>query len=187
MNWATEISSLRASTYASTISDYEVVYPLELVVFISDYYKQVVPESSLGYHSNNQYDNFPPLMSDGRTVIASWQPESVTNDQMIKENGISSNWQYRKFLNEQAGELMKQNFREMSNDVGYFQRFNPADKNFDKNYNHPYNYDSYLSNEQPKGYSNSDLKDLYLSREQLNSRKVSPSITQYELMKLGKN
>jgi len=158
--------------------------PLDLAFPIT---RETLPRSKLGYATNNVYPEFPPLMSDGRALIATFQSDSDTNAVLIRDNGIKSNWQYRKFLNEQAGELMKQNFREMSNDVGYFQRFNPADKNFDKNYNHPYNYDSYLSNEQPKGYSNSDLKDLYLSREQLNSRKVSPSITQYELMKLGKN
>ena len=45
--------------------------------------KETVPESSLGYHANNQYDNFPPLMSDGRALVASWQPEAVANKQLI--------------------------------------------------------------------------------------------------------
>ena len=47
----------------------------------------------------------------------------------------------------------------------------------------PYNYSSYIDTAKPQGYVNSDLKDLYLSREQLNARKTSPAITQAQLFK----
>jgi hypothetical protein len=140
-------------------------------------YKQVVPESSLGYHSNNQYDNFPPLMSDGRAVVASWQPEAVTNNQMIKENGISSNWQYRKYLTQNANRIMKTNFDEASNDIGYVKRdYEPNQPS------NPFLYKSFLDNSRPFGYETSDLKETYLSREQLNARKVAPAITQEHLL-----
>ena len=139
--------------------------------------KQVVPVSSLGYHANNQYDDFPPLMSDGRAVIASCQPESVTNNQMIKENGISSNWQYRKYLTHNANQIMKINYDDACNDVGYIKRdYEP------RNTTNPFLYKSYLDNSKPFGYETSDLKETYLSREQLNSRKVAPAITQEQLL-----
>jgi len=138
---------------------------------------KVVPESSLGYHSNNQYDNFPPLMSDGRTVVASWQPESVINNQIIHENGIQSNWQYRKYLTHNANKIMKINYEEACNDVGYVAReYEP------RNTTNPFLYKSFLDNAKPFGYETSDLKENYLSREQLNSRKVSPAITQEQLL-----
>ena len=25
-----------------------------------------------GYQSNNQHENFPPIMNDGRSIVASW-------------------------------------------------------------------------------------------------------------------
>jgi hypothetical protein len=38
---------------------------------------------------------------------------------LINENGITSNWQYRRYLTQNANSIMKTNFRESANDVGY--------------------------------------------------------------------
>ena len=147
--------------------------------------KETVPQSALGYNTNNKYPQFPPLMSDGRSVTASWQPESSINADLIESNGITSNWQYRKFLTHNAKQIMEYNFRESSNDIGYYKR--PADlpsMQSDKVsdlYTSPYAYKSVLDRAKPFGASTSDLKELYLSREQLNARKISPVITQDQL------
>lgn len=133
----------------------------------------------LGYSVNNQYGNFPPLMSDGRTSIASWQPEAVRNNELLKSNDIKSNNAYRNFLTKNGNQIMKLDFMSSLNDVGFYKRY--ADQ--PKHDVSPYLYKSYLDDSQPDGYSNSDLKDLYVSREQLQARKVSPIITQYELLK----
>jgi hypothetical protein len=165
-------------------------YPLEQSQTLDQAFpitRETLPRSKLGYATNNVYPEFPPLMSDGRALIATFQSESDTNAILVRDNGIKSNWQYRKYLAENAGNIIKQNFLAAANDVGYYQRFSPSDVNLDKTYSPPYTYTSYTETSKPPGYSNSDLKDLYLSREQLNSRKVSPSITQYELLKLAKN
>jgi hypothetical protein len=140
--------------------------------------KEIVPQSSLGYHANNQYDNFPPLMSDGRALVASWQPEAVANKQLIEENGITSNWQYRKYLTQNAKKIMRTNFRESANDVGYIK----IDEKQETQNGGPFSFKSFLDDSKPFGYQNSDLKSLYLSREQLNSRKVAPAITQEQLL-----
>ena len=140
--------------------------------------REVVPESSFGYHSNNQYDNFPPLMSDGRALVASWQPEAVANKQLINENGITSNWQYRRYLTQNANSIMKTNFRESANDVGYIK----LDDKSESSVGGPFSFKSFLDHSKPVGYKTSDLKNLYLSREQLNARKVSPAITQEQLL-----
>jgi hypothetical protein len=42
-------------------------------------------------------------------------------------------------------------------------------------------FSSILDNEKPLGFTGGDLKDNYLSREQLYARKVSPVITQEKL------
>ena len=84
--------------------------------------KETIPKSSLGYGTNNKYPDFPPLMTDGRSVIGSWQPESTENANLIESNGIKTNWQYRQFLMKNAQQIQEYNFRETCNDVGYFKR-----------------------------------------------------------------
>ena len=153
--------------------------------------KETIPLSSRGYHTNNKYPEFPPLMSDGRSIVASWQPEAATNADLIQSNNIKSNWEYRKYLINNAKEIREYNFRESCNDAGYYKR--PADlpsiqsNIVDGFLTKPYNYTSVLDNTKPFGHSSSDLKDIYLSREQLESRKFSPAITQYDLLASSQN
>jgi len=148
--------------------------------------KETVPQSSLGYATNNKYPQFPPLMSDGRSVTASWQPEALINDDLIQSNNIRSNWQYRRYLTNNSKDIMEYNFRESSTDVGYFKR--PIDlpniqSNAVFNMNGtPYNFSSIMDKTKPFGYQTSDLKEIYLSREQLDARKISPVITQADLL-----
>lgn len=143
--------------------------------------RETVPQSSLGYNTNNKYPQFPPLMSDGRSVTATWQPEATINADLIQSNGIKSNWEYRQFLIKNSKMIMEYNFREASNDVGYYKR--PMDlPNIQSNQvvsleHPPYKFTSTLDKTQPKGYTTSDLKEVYLTREQLDSRKVAPSFS----------
>ena len=146
--------------------------------------KETLPKSSLGYNTNNQYPQFPPKMSDGRALIASWQPEAVVNNQIIKENGIQSNWQYRKYLTANAKSIMTKDFTEACNDVGYYSRYvnEPVSPLQNNGAVYPFGYSSYVDNSKPFGYAGGDLKDIYLSREQLEARKVSPAITQEQIL-----
>ena len=145
---------------------------------------ETLPRSKLGYSTNSVYPEFPPFMADGRSLIASYQPEAILNSNLIKQNGIQSNWQYRKFLTDNSIDIAKQNFREACNDVGYFERFLPGEiGNKTPITNTPYIYTSYLDTAKPEGYVNSDLKDMYLSREQLDARRISPAMTQDQLFR----
>jgi hypothetical protein len=139
--------------------------------------RETLPASSLGYKTNNRFQQFPPILNDGRSIISTWQPESYINNGLVKMNNIQSNWQYRRFIQANANDILKQNQVESCNDTGYYMRdVNPP----------------VYSNGDPKMYnslhdispteSESDLKQLYLSRERLESRKVAPEITQSELM-----
>jgi hypothetical protein len=165
--------------FSNNAASLEYAYPI---------IKETVPQSALGYHANNKYDGFPPLMSDGRSVTATWQPESTINADLIQSNDIQSNWQYRRYLTKNALEVMQYNFKESSNDIGYYKR--PLEVlNIQSNLvsdikNKPYTFNSVLDNTKPLGYMSSDLKDSYLTREQLNSRKISPVITQEQLLKM---
>ena len=153
-----------------------------------------LPKSHYGYTSNNVYPGVPPLMADGRSLIASWQPESTANDKLLKENGITSNWEYRKFMTQNAPQIIRRNFIESANDIGYYDRFGIDTKsNFEptqapmnvRQFGHPAVYSSYVEKERAYGSTPSDLKTNYLSREQLQSRMVSPAITQDELLKMS--
>lgn len=143
--------------------------------------KEPLPPSQLGYHSNNKYDNFPPLMSDGRTITASYQPDAVLNEQILKAVNVKTNWEYRKYMVDNAKNIMKFNCVQAANDAGYFKRY--ADLLTDSNTT-PYVYNSTNKTEKPHGYQASDLKDLYISREELQANLVAPEITQEQLFKL---
>jgi len=152
--------------------------------------KETVPQSALGYHANNKYAAFPPLMSDGRSITNTWQPESTLNAEIIQTNGIRSNWEYRQFLIQNGGHVAAYNFRESANDIGYFKR--PIDlpsmrsNQVEGLYTNPYMYKSITDGSKPVGYVNSDLKDVYLSREQLDARKISPVVNQEQLLNRGR-
>jgi len=119
--------------------------------------KETVPASRLGYSTNNIYDGFPPLMNDGRSITAAFQPQSVVNDQIIVDSGIQTNWQYRKYLVDNGKKIMERNFKDACNDVGYVERYVGENVPAATTGRRVVNNDS-------------DLKQMYLSREQLNNR-----------------
>jgi hypothetical protein len=132
--------------------------------------------------SNNIHFNFPPIMADGRN-FASWQPGAVINEKIRQESGIKSNWQYRKYLMENADQIIKYN------QLGACEQSSGGVVNYggeEKLNGSPFLYNSYLENSQPFGYENSDLKSSYLSRQQLQERMVTPVITQEQLIMQGK-
>jgi hypothetical protein len=155
-------------SYSSIKSNSMQYQPIEIA-----YPKVVVslPKSYLGYNTNNKYPQFPPKMADGRSLLSSWQPESKINETIINDNKIVSNWMYRQHLNKNAKMIMESNFIETANDTGY--QIPPVNTTNDKNV--PYLYSNIKDTTKPFGYHNSDLKDLYMSREQLNAMKVIPS------------
>jgi hypothetical protein len=147
--------------------------------------------STRGYAANNVYPGFPPLMNDGRALIASWQPEALENDMILKSSGVTSNWEYRRYLTQNAQTILRHNFTEAANDCGYYnlnQRYGnnsaylPIFAGFPKSAGKPARYDSYIQSEHTFGKMASDLKANYLSREQLAARSVTPVVTQAELL-----
>ena len=141
------------------------------------------PKSIYGYQTHNLYKDYPPMMQDGRVIVASWQPEAVLNNHLVKMAGVTSNWQYRKYLTNNANSIIKQNMAETMNDIGYIARYAQAPET---PYATPYTYKSYLDKTNVPGYEHSDLKDLYFSKEELNARKVAPAITQDQLISNGR-
>jgi hypothetical protein len=123
--------------------------------------------------SNNIHFNFPPIMSDGRNY-SSWQPDAVVNERIQKQEHITTNWSYRQFLTNNAQQIMKYNNQEACADLG----LNPhIQTNKTPSSNVPHMFTSVMDTRTPGyGYPTSDLKNPYLSREQLQSKMVSPAI-----------
>ena len=124
--------------------------------------------------SNNTHFNFPPIMSDGRNY-ASWQPEAAINARIQKQENIQSSWDYRQYMQKNGLKIMKYNSHEACYDLG----INPNElTNTTPSSNVPFLYKNQFDMSAPGyGYCNSDLKSPYLSRQHLNSRMISPSIT----------
>ena len=83
-----------------------------------------------------------------------WQPTAATNNNILTQNNITSNWKYRQYIQKNAQQIMKYNSMSAIYASG----------------NNPYANDS--------GYTRpvSDLKDNYLQQEQMKMRMVAPSI-----------
>jgi hypothetical protein len=78
-----------------------------------------------------------------------------------------------------AREIMEKDFRNASNDVGYYERF--VDQILQPNerttvVGAPFLFKSVTDDSKPMGYAESDMKSLYLSREQLEAKRVAPFI-----------
>lgn len=149
-----------------------------------------LPKNAQGYTVNNRYNGFPPLMTDGRALIASWQPEAETNSLLLQRNNIRSNWEYRQYLVNNAPEIMRQNFIQSATDVGYYERnaIEVGEPNYkpimSTSMSRPFLYSSILEQPSHLGNDNTDLKTEYLSREQLNAQQYAPVVTQSELIQM---
>jgi len=121
--------------------------------------------------SNNLHFNFPPIMDDGRTYT-SWVPGSAINDQLRSQNNIDSNWTYRQFLMHNSTQIMDGNLEQCFAQSGYSNLYGQTVSNS------PFLYSTVADKSQPYGYEGSDLKNLYLSRNDLQSRMVAPIVSQ---------
>ena len=134
--------------------------------------------------SNNIHFDFPPIMKDGRNY-ANWQPGGALNEEIRKDNKIHSNWAYRKFLTENADNIIRVNQVAACDDCCSCPAKYGAANQPTTNNNTPFLYKSCLDNTQPFGYENSDLKNLYLSDVQLQARMVTPVLTQEQILRQG--
>jgi hypothetical protein len=123
--------------------------------------------------SNNYNFNSPPLMADGRNW-ASWQPEAVINNRIQQKEGIHNNWSYRRYLQNNGIKIMNYNSMESCYDLGLDPHVK-TDRTPSQNV--PFKFKGIFDTSKPGfGYCNSDLKNPYLTSEQLNSRLIAPVI-----------
>lgn len=115
--------------------------------------------------SNNIHFNFPPLMDDAR--LFSNYYSSVLNDSVFQNNkNIKNNSDYRKYLQVNADAIIKNNQYISCIECGSNYNSEPV-----TNIQTPYIFNSILSRDQPYGYETSDLKNVYLSRQQIDAQK----------------
>ena len=122
--------------------------------------------------SNNIHFDFPPIMNDGRNY-AGYVPEAIINNEIIKNNSIKTNAQYRQFITNNANDIIYKNQIEACDQCGNCIKQVQGGINYN---NSPYLYKSPFDKSEPFGYQESDLKNVYLSRQQLQSRKVAPFV-----------
>jgi len=134
--------------------------------------------------SHNANQGFPAIMSDGR-IYASYQPDAVVNQYIINKEGITSNFQYRKFLQRNANTIMKENTMEASNEtgtvpfrVGAYNNFNDEHGNM-YSPNTPFMYSSVMNTKSPNyiNVNDSVMKARYLTREQQQARMRAPIVS----------
>jgi hypothetical protein len=136
----------------------------------------------LGVHynpTNNTHHDKPALMEDRRQGGASFYTESGVDHQLKNFSRSGSNWEYRKYLTHNATKIMKVNFRHKlmenpHNTMGIHKEQGQDIEN--QNLKTPFLYkDSFDMTNVDQTFS-SNLKELYLNREQLQLMKTSPSV-----------
>lgn len=130
--------------------------------------------------SNNIHFDFPPIMMDGRN-FADWQPGAVINEKIREDAGIKTNSDYRRFLINNADRIIKYNQLQACDQCCSC----PAVYGAPQNTGTPYLYKSCSDSSIPFGYETSDLKNQYLTRQELAARLNVPILTQDQMLKMG--
>ena len=123
---------------------------------------------------NNVDFSAPPMVSDGRFFTA-YDSNEATEQKIKQTQGIQSNWEYREFLQRNASQIMKYENTECYLHYG----IHPTNDSITSKSktNTPFLHTSTSDSRQPPfGYCDSQLKNMYLSRNELNSRLIAPSI-----------
>ncbi len=155
------------------MSLYKYAYPVSEEVGVGFFAPPAnMPASALGYHSNNRYDGFPPLMNDGRSVMASARSEPLTHNKILQNAGFTCNASYREYMIKNAREIVTKDFTDASTDAGYPVGGRFADQIMEQQ-GGPILYRTVFDTPQTPV---SDLKSIYLSREQLDAKRVAPRI-----------
>jgi hypothetical protein len=121
---------------------------------------------------NKTYYTIEPLQNSSYNL---WQPDASTNTKIQTDNGITSNWKYRQYIQKNANQIMKYNTMQTINDSGN----NPYSVlNTDPTNNNPYLYSSTHDTNNPVyGFRNSDLKQDYMKKQQMKAKMIAPSIS----------
>jgi hypothetical protein len=100
-----------------------------------------------------------------------WQPDCKINNEIKSASNINSNWKYRQYMQTNANQIMKYNALESI----YASGNNPyALNNTIASPNVPRKFNSL--HDESKPFTNSDLKQNFLKKQQFNATLIAPSI-----------
>jgi len=125
--------------------------------------------------SNNIHHNSPPLMSDTRQ-FTNYDAACHNNNNIKKTYRINSNYAYRQFLINSGKQVMKANSN-LAKMCSTKSCTGSDNRQHDK-----YLFKGCNDNSVPFGYQSSDLKNMYLTREALESNLSGPIMTQEQLL-----
>ena len=122
----------------------------------------------------NSFSNTYYTVVPVNPLESSWQPDAVVNNKIHVEAGITSNWKYRQYIQNNANQIMKYNTMEYIYSSGN----NPYTiTNNMINDKVPYRFSSLYDTNVPNyGSNNSDLKQDFIKKQQMSARMISPSI-----------
>lgn len=112
---------------------------------------------------NNVYSNFPGIINDG-SLFTSYQPAGQHNLLIKNSQNINNNYDYRRYLQKNATNIIEHNKKYAHEYNCYYDYSNKSNLSS----GNPYVFTNSLDKSKPIGYSDSDLKNLYLSRQELN-------------------
>jgi len=98
---------------------------------------------------------------------ASWQPDAAINNKIHVESGITSNWKYRQYMQNNAKHIMKYDTMEYV----YASGNNPYMTDNKPVQSVPYRFTSL--HDPNYVFSDSDLKQDFLKKQQMSSRMIS--------------
>ena len=124
---------------------------------------------------NNIHSTSPALMSDSR-IYTDYVTTCAVNNKVRNDNNIKTNYEYRQYLINNGLDIMGKNFNSVK-ECSTKSCHNP-----NTYYNDKYIFKSCDDQTQPFGYESSDLKKLYLSRNQLQSQLSGPILSQEQLL-----
>jgi hypothetical protein len=119
--------------------------------------------------TNNIHFKFPALMSDGRST--NWNPSCERNEVLIAQAGVKTNTDYRRYLQNNATSIMHKNWREVVDRYPYTVERSPLTSSSSQQFVRE-------GKNVPYGYVSSDLRNEYLSREELNEKTTLPIMSQ---------
>lgn len=122
------------------------------------------------------------LMNEGRP-FTDYKTAAIINENIKNKNKFFTNNEYRAYLKNNADNIIKHNF----NQVYKLTPFTPEKQVYTKC---PTKSNFVFTNiddtRKPNNYESSDLKDFYLSKEQLNKRKNVTKLNQDQLLSHSK-
>jgi len=120
---------------------------------------------------NSQYYTIKPMANND---FYSWQPQSITNTKIHTNAGITSNWKYRQYLQNNAKDIMKYNSNQYIQASGN-NSYTLVNNNFVQQ--NPYIFGSLYNDSQPPITGQmSDLKQNFIEKQQMQARMIAPSI-----------